>query len=222
MLGLRRLLPLAARAAAALFLLIGSSGVPAPAQEQQREGGVLDGGDAEEILVEEVAFSRAAVIAIDSYMEGLKAVQRWQDAVTPVVGTKRSLRRRQAAGGNWATDLLVAGRRWQESQGTVQGLPSPGERTVALRATLLEALNRAMAAVTDFRLVGAELDAFRFGTGAAKLCLANEKGLQATAGIYRLLRELASQAMGAELFAIHGYKLELHAAYLRTKGCRMN
>lgn len=209
------------RLGAALLLLATCCAVPAIGQEGSAESeGHGTENPAEQSPGEELLFGRAALTAIDHYMVGLKAVHRWREAVAPVETRRRSRLRRRELGGSEAPDLVLAQRRWREAQVVLEGAPAATGAIGDLRAALSQAIRGALEGVGEFRLVGAELDPTLFDSGSIKLCLADETILQVVQGLHQFLEDRAEEAGAAELLALHGTDLRLHAHYLRTRGCR--
>jgi hypothetical protein len=205
-----------------LSLWVGICAIPAAAEDQTDDGerSSLTEGAVAELSEEQLAATKAAIAAVDHYMVALKAVHRWQDAVTPVERRRSSRFLRRELGGSEAPDLALAQRKWREARTTLEGAPGAAGAVADLWGAMFQAIQKALDAAGDFRLVGAELDPEFFASGSLKLCLADERMLQVVQGLHRFLTGLREDAGAAELLALHGTDLELHAAYLRTKGCR--
>jgi hypothetical protein len=208
---------------AVLFLSLsaGTWGTLAVAEGQTDDGdkGSPTEGAVEELSEEQLAAIRADLAAIDHYMVALKAVRRWQEAVTPVEKRRQSRLLRRELGGSETPELLLAQRKLWEARAVLEGAPVSRDAAADLRGAIFQGIHRALEAVGDFRLVGAELDPEFFASGSLKLCLADERMLQAVNGLHRFLASLREDAEAAGLLAVHGPDLELHAAYLRTRGC---
>jgi hypothetical protein len=194
----------------------------AVAEDQTDDGdkGSPTEGTVEGRSEEQLAAIRAGLGAIDHYMVALKAIQRWQEAVTPVEDRRRSRIQRRELGGGEAPELLFAQRKLWEARAALEWAPAPGGAAADLQGAMLQGIQKALEAVADFRLVGAEMDPSFFASGSLKLCLAGERMLQAVNGLHRLLRTLREDPGAAELLDLHGTDLDLHAAYLGTKGCQ--
>jgi hypothetical protein len=204
-----------------LCVLAGTCGAPTVTAGQADDGdksGPSEGA-VEEPSEEQLAAIRADLASIDHYMVALKAIHRWQEAVTPVETKRRSRLLRRELGGSETPELLLAQRKLWEARAVLEGAPVSRDAAADLRGAIFQGIHRALEAVGDFRLVGAELDPEFFASGSLKLCLADERMLQAVNGLHRFLASLREDAEAAGLLAVHGPDLELHAAYLRTRGC---
>jgi hypothetical protein len=208
---------------ALLFLCLwaGPGRTPAVAADQADDGDKSSPseGAVEEPSEEQLAAIRADFAAIDHYMVALKAIHRWQEAVTPVESRRRSRLLRRELGGSETPELLLAQRKLWEARAVLEGAPVSSGPAADVRGAIFQGIQRALDAVGDFRLVGAELDPDFFASGSLKLCLADERMLQAVNGLRRFLTSLREDAEAAGLLAVHGPDLDLHAAYLRAKGC---
>ena len=190
-------------------------GNSAAGEEEGSEGESI----AEPTVGEELLFARAAIAAIDQYMVGLKAVHRWRDTVTPVTERGQSRLLRRQLGGSQSPDLGLAQRKWGEARAALEGVPASSAATAGLRAGLAQGIHLALETAGEFRLVGAGFNTAVFVSGSLKLCRADEKMLHAAEELRRILKGMADEPEVAELLTLHGIDLELHAAYLRTKGC---
>jgi len=162
--------------------------------------------------------------ALENYMTGLRAVNRWQEAVEPVSGRGASFHRRQEAGGLWAREFAQAEWKWREAQAVLEQAAAAKDFRAALHGTLVQAIRQALEALGELRLVaqglGREVDPPFYRKAVSKLCLANERVLHVLTYYRLLIQRHPPDSQEAELLTLRGPGLDLTATYLKSRGCR--